>query len=118
MLPYHSIFVCSVYIRPVSHPDKYIKHAESVQQLLDMAAPCDTIIVMGLPDLVWDFDEDVNGFLPINASTDQELAVVESLLSKGLKQINNLVMRTASCSTLFLWATRTPWYYLNRNLLC
>ncbi|XP_062714186.1 uncharacterized protein LOC134290967 [Aedes albopictus] len=94
MLSYHSIFVCSVYIRPVSHPDKYTKHAESVQQLLDMAAPCDTIIVIGdynLPDLVWDFDKDVNGFLPINASTDQELAVVESLLSKGLKQINDLV---------------------------
>ncbi|XP_062556831.1 uncharacterized protein LOC134221658 [Armigeres subalbatus] len=94
MLPHESICLCCIYIRPRSPADIYAKHGESLVRLLELADPRDTMIVMGdynLPNLAWEFDDEVHGFLPLNASSEQELAVVESLLPTGLQQINDLV---------------------------
>jgi len=93
MLQSQSIFLCCVYIRLESDPIVYTRHAESVQQILDLAESSDTVLVLGdykLPYLVWTFDDDVNGYLPINASAEQEIALTEPMLAVGLCQINDL----------------------------
>ncbi|XP_062538333.1 uncharacterized protein LOC134206619 [Armigeres subalbatus] len=94
ILPQFSLYVSCIYIRPNSCPDIYTKHADSISQILNRADPCDVIVCLGdynLPNLVWYFDDEINGYLPINASTEQELALPESLLSSGLHQINDLM---------------------------
>ncbi|KAL1400898.1 hypothetical protein pipiens_007045, partial [Culex pipiens pipiens] len=58
-----------------------------------MAGLRDLVLVVGdynLPALTWFFDDDTQSFLPINASADQEVLLMESMLSSGLLQINNL----------------------------
>ncbi|XP_055623163.1 uncharacterized protein LOC129766609 [Toxorhynchites rutilus septentrionalis] len=94
ILPRFSLFICSIYIRPNSHVDTYARHVESIHQIQQMANPDDVIVILGdynLPNLVWTFDDDFNSFLPLNASTEQELALVEPTLSSGLYQINDLL---------------------------
>lgn len=58
-----------------------------------MVSSSDTIVVVGdynLPHLNWSFDLDINGYLPTNASAEQEIAFVESMLATGIQQIFNL----------------------------
>lgn len=88
------IFLCTVYLPPNSDPALYETHSTCVQQLTSLARACDKMIVLGdynLPGLCWQYDEDMNCFLPINASTESELALVESMLPTGLQQQNHFV---------------------------
>lgn len=94
VLPHLSVYICCVYIRPNSHPDIYTKHVESVDQVLKEVNAHDIILCLGdynLPNLTWRFDEDLSGFLPTNVSTEQEIALVEPMLSTGLYQINDVL---------------------------
>ena len=89
----HTVYVCCIYIRPNSSPDVYASHGTAVQELLDLSTRDDSIIVTGdynLPHLSWTFDVDLNGFIPLNASSEQELALTENVVSTGLLQICSL----------------------------
>lgn len=76
-------------------------------------------MVMGdynLPHLSWNYEEDVLGFLPLNASSEQELVAVESLLSTGLKQIKYAVNSNGKLLALYLSVHQIPMNCLNRSL--
>ena len=88
------IFICAVYLPPNSDPVHYETHTAGIQQLTSLAKDCDKLIVLGdynLPNLCWRYDDEMNCFLPTNASTEPELALVESMLLTGLQQQNNFV---------------------------
>ena len=92
-LPLQTLFLCCVYIRPVSDPAVYTTHASAVQQVIDLSKQSDSILVVGdynLPNLIWFHDDDTDSLLPINASSEQEVTLVESMLSLGLIQVNEL----------------------------
>lgn len=77
----HHILVCCIYIRPNSDPDIYVSHGAAVQELLDLSTHDDSVIVTGdynLPHLSWYFDDDLNCLIPLNASSEQELAKMSS----------------------------------------
>ncbi|KAL1374797.1 hypothetical protein pipiens_017885, partial [Culex pipiens pipiens] len=80
-------------VAKASNIDVYQLHTGAVQQILGMAGVRDLVLVVGdynLPALTWFFDDDTHSFLPINASAEQEVLLLESMLSCGLLQINNL----------------------------
>ncbi|XP_055589233.1 uncharacterized protein LOC129741518 [Uranotaenia lowii] len=88
------IYLCCVYFRPNSETSLYASHMSALDHIMNIATSQDIIIVAGdynLPNLNWSFDEDSNGFLPVNASTEQELAVIESTIASGLSQMCSLV---------------------------
>ncbi|KAL1378995.1 hypothetical protein pipiens_015226 [Culex pipiens pipiens] len=90
----HIVYVCCIYIRPNGPPEVYASHGTAVQELLDLSTHDDSIIVTGdynLPHLSWTFDDDVNGFIPLNASSEQELALTENVVATGLLQICSLM---------------------------
>lgn len=83
-------FVCGIYLRPRSKPECYIQHSKAIQQILNAAATCDFVLVVGdynLPYLSWCFDENIGGLLPTKASSKQQLESAERLVASGLKQI-------------------------------
>ncbi|KAL1396447.1 hypothetical protein pipiens_010503 [Culex pipiens pipiens] len=89
----HHILVCCIYIRPNSDPDIYVSHGAAVQELLDLSTHDDSVIVTGdynLPHLSWYFDDDLNCLIPLNASSEQELALTENVISTGLQQVCSL----------------------------
>ncbi|XP_055622326.1 uncharacterized protein LOC129765905 [Toxorhynchites rutilus septentrionalis] len=88
-----TIYICGIYIRPNSHPDVYTMHSNAVCDISDRALDTDSIVVVGdynLPYLSWTFDEDINSYLPSNASTEAELVFTETMAASGLHQINTL----------------------------
>lgn len=88
-----TVYVCGIYLRPNSQPALYSSHSTAIQQLCERMSGSDTIVVVGdynLPQLIWQEDEDVNGLLPSNASSEQEIVLVESTIASGLHQINSL----------------------------
>lgn len=90
-LPTRSVYVCSIYLRPNSSADLYLAHSAAIDTISDQLDDSDVVIVLGdynLPYLTWQLDEDLNGYIPINASSEQELALTESLLAYGLLQVN------------------------------
>ncbi|XP_039433577.1 uncharacterized protein LOC120415988 [Culex pipiens pallens] len=92
-LPLQTLFVCCVYIRPVSDPATYATHAAAVQQVIDLSKESDSVLVVGdynLPNLIWYHDDDTDSLLPVNASSEQEVTLVESMLPLGLTQENDL----------------------------
>ena len=92
-LPKQSIYVCCVYIRPNSDPTVYSQHASCVQELCELADTADTVIALGdynLPRLTWELDTDMNSYIPTNASSEQEIALTQSILACGLQQIQDV----------------------------
>lgn len=90
-LPHYSLVLSCIYIRPNSHPDIYMLHGNCLQRTIADSAEQDIVVALGdynLPLLSWNFDEDVGGLLPTNASSDSEFALTESMLTCGLQQIN------------------------------
>ncbi|XP_055643865.1 uncharacterized protein LOC129780031 [Toxorhynchites rutilus septentrionalis] len=68
-------------------------HSNAVCDICDRALDTDSIVVVGdynLPYLSWTFDEDINSYLPSNASTEAELVFTETIAASGLHQINTL----------------------------
>lgn len=63
-----------------------------MERNLDKNGYSDTVVILGESSLLHFnliFDEDLNGFLLNNGSSEQELAVVEPMIATGLRQINN-----------------------------
>ncbi|XP_053686135.1 uncharacterized protein LOC128735676 [Sabethes cyaneus] len=92
-LPMQSVYICCVYIRPNSDPLVYSDHASCVQQLCDIAKSTDAVIALGdynLPMLSWEFDADMHCYIPINASSEQEIVLTQSILACGLQQIQDI----------------------------
>lgn len=84
-----SLYVVAVYIPRRSNSDLHAAHSSAIQQIVDTMS--DTIMSLGdynLPNLNWQLDEDINGYVPSNASSEQELTLVETVFASGLQQIN------------------------------
>ncbi|XP_053691644.1 uncharacterized protein LOC128740148 [Sabethes cyaneus] len=76
-----NIFICAVFLPPNSDPVLYERHAACTQQLSLLAKDRDKTIVLGdynLPHLRWDYDDEMNCFLPMIASAESELDKLES----------------------------------------
>ena len=87
------LIACCVYLPPNSEPALYELHAQCVQKLVDEESERNLVLIVGdynLPHLSWVRDECLNCMLPINASSEQGMVLVESVLSTGLFQINNV----------------------------
>lgn len=92
-LPMQAIYICCVYIRPNSAPSIYADHASCVQQLCDIAKSTDTVVALGdynLPMLSWELDADMHCYIPINASSEPEIVLTQSILACGLQQIQDI----------------------------
>lgn len=92
-LPMQSVYICCVYLRPNSDCAMYSNHASCVQELCELAETTDTVIVLGdynLPRLSWQFDADMNSYIPTNASSEQEIALTQSILACGLQQVQDV----------------------------
>ncbi|XP_062713513.1 uncharacterized protein LOC134290394 [Aedes albopictus] len=66
----------------------------AAQSIADHAAENDVILILGdynLPRLKWCFDDDINGYLTMNASSEPELILVDSMSTCGLVQLNPFV---------------------------
>ncbi|XP_055590807.1 uncharacterized protein LOC129742888 [Uranotaenia lowii] len=88
-----NVYFCCAYFRPNSETAMYASHMSALEFLTNMISSNDIIVLAGdynLPNLLWTFDEDADGFLPVNASTEQELAVIESTIACGLSQMCSL----------------------------
>ncbi|XP_055614870.1 uncharacterized protein LOC129761181 [Toxorhynchites rutilus septentrionalis] len=92
-LLYRTLYITAIYLRPLSSPALYTSHTNALQTIMDGCSSKDVILALGdyiLPPLSWVIDENMNGYLPSNASTEQELALTEPMLSLGLTQVNSL----------------------------
>lgn len=90
LLPTKTVYVCGIYLRPNSDSGRYIAHSNCVHEIVSKASNDDSVLLLGdynLPRLIWSFDNDVGSYLPTNASSEEELAFTESMLSSGLQQI-------------------------------
>ncbi|XP_055615629.1 uncharacterized protein LOC129761849 [Toxorhynchites rutilus septentrionalis] len=88
-----SLYVVGIYLRPSSNASKYIAHTNAIQDVCDNSTNADIVLALGdynLPDLRWKFDEDIIGYLPVNASTEQEIMLTEAMSAIGLVQMNGL----------------------------
>lgn len=87
------LFVCAIYLPPNSETSLYGQHSACIENLLELAGDCGRVLVVGdynLPQLCWMQDDDNNSLLPVNASSEQELALVETVVGSGLCQINDM----------------------------
>lgn len=85
-----AIYICCIYLRPNSNPCLYSNHASSIQEMLESSDSSDSIVVVGdynLPHLQWQLDTDLNSYIPLNASSEQEISLCETVLPCGLHQI-------------------------------
>lgn len=92
-LAIRSLIIVAIYLRPNSIPASYTAHTNAIQALCDMVSDTDIILALGdynLPNLQWQFDEDINGYLPTNASTEQDVILTESFSTSGLIQLNSI----------------------------
>lgn len=89
----YDIIVCSIYLHPNSELALYKQHAACIQQLLDVTDDRSAVLVIGdnnLPHLCWVLDEDLNLWIPANASSEQEITLIESFVTYVLSQENYL----------------------------
>ncbi|XP_055613896.1 uncharacterized protein LOC129760288 [Uranotaenia lowii] len=87
------LYLSCIYLRPNSSIRNYEMHFSEVQQIMKLTTARDSVIVVGdynFPHLQWSFDQDINSYLPINASSEAEILMTEMLLSAGLYQQCNI----------------------------
>lgn len=86
-----SLYVCGIYLPPNSQTALYASHSSAIQQLCENSSEQDMIVVVGdfnLPRLTWERDDDINALLPSNASSEQEIVLVETMVASSLHQVN------------------------------
>ncbi|XP_055622923.1 uncharacterized protein LOC129766419 [Toxorhynchites rutilus septentrionalis] len=91
---FRCLYLVVIYLPPNSCADLYSAHANAVQHIVNLASTTDIIVSVGdfnLPNLRWQLDEDVNGFIPSNVSSEHEQALIETMFTSGLQQINRYV---------------------------
>lgn len=67
---------------------------ECINELHNRLSDGNRVVVLGdynLPLLRWCFDDDIGCFIPMNASSEQELSLVENVVASGLQQVNHLI---------------------------
>lgn len=72
---FRSLYIVAVYLPPNSNADLYLAHANAVQSIVNRTTSADIIVSLGdfnLPNLQWVLDDDINGFIPSNVSSEQE----------------------------------------------
>lgn len=87
-----SLYIITIYIPPNSSADRYSAHANAVQGLVNSVSADDIVLSVGdfnLPNLRWQMDDELNGYIPSNASSEQEKSLIETLFATGLRQVNN-----------------------------
>ena len=92
-MPNFRLLLCSIYLPPNSDLPLYERHVACVQNLVDLAGERDAVLVVGdynLPQLCWTHDEILNCMVPTNASSEQEIVLVESVIGNGLFQVNDI----------------------------
>lgn len=75
-LPSKSVYVCCIYISPNSDSSIYDQHASCIREVCEKASINDTIVLLGdynLPHLIWSYDDEINAYLPTNASSESEI---------------------------------------------
>ena len=90
--PNRSLYIIAVYLPPNTHADLYSTHAQAVQHLTYGASEADIVLSLGdfnLPNLRWQLDDDVNGYIPTNVTSDQEQSLVETMFAIGLRQVSD-----------------------------
>ncbi|XP_062541343.1 uncharacterized protein LOC134209375 [Armigeres subalbatus] len=95
-LPHSSVHIFGIYLRPNSDYELYATHYTVVQSVIDKSFVYDVFLLLGdynLPHLQWIFDDDINGYLATNASSEQEISLSEAISTCGLVQINPFVNR-------------------------
>ena len=55
-LGFHSIYICCIYLRPNSDPELYTAQSNAIHEVLNMANPADTVVVLGD---CWSLDHDM-----------------------------------------------------------
>lgn len=88
-----SLVVCAIYLPPNTELELYEQHATCINDLYSQIGARDRVVVLGdynLPFLNWHLDDDVSSFIPVNASSEQELSLVENVIASGLQQVNCL----------------------------
>ncbi|XP_055597714.1 uncharacterized protein LOC129747493 [Uranotaenia lowii] len=94
-LQHRSVYLFSIYFRLNSETSLNTSHMSTLDYILNTATCQDFVVVAGdynLPNLHWSYDEDANEVLPVNASTEQELAVIESTIACSLLNVNGRVL--------------------------
>lgn len=86
-----NMYIFAVYIRSKHETEKFLEFAETVK--LIPYEENDIVIVCGdfnQPGIKWIKAEDGEYYLPINVTTDGEIAVVDTMLNCGFHQMCNL----------------------------
>ncbi|XP_062539007.1 uncharacterized protein LOC134207301 [Armigeres subalbatus] len=69
----------------------YSTHVDAVQSIIEQSSESDIILSIGgfnLPNLHWQLDHDINGYVPSNMSTDPERILIETLFATSMRQMN------------------------------
>nr|XP_029713615.1 uncharacterized protein LOC115257802 [Aedes albopictus] len=94
-----SLYIISVYLPPSTHVDLYATHANAVQNIVSQASDADIVLSLGdfnLPKLCWELDDDINGYIPSNISSEKEQFLTETMFATGLRQINSFVSKNGN----------------------
>lgn len=89
-----SISIVALYLPPSSHVDLYSIHTNAVQHVTNRVGDDDVTLTLGdfnLQNLQRHMDDETNGYIPSNVSSDQEKSLIENLLCIGLRQVNDFL---------------------------
>lgn len=70
-----SLYIIAIYLPPSTQADLYSVHTDAVQHVTNRAGEDDVILSLGdfnLRNLQWHLDDEINGYIPSNISSDQE----------------------------------------------
>lgn len=87
------IYIIGLYIPPRSPSEVYTKYTNCLYNVISKLNVDDNVLVLGdfnLPKVKWLVDDDVNCVIPYNVTSDVESICIDSILSFGLVQINNV----------------------------
>jgi Reverse transcriptase (RNA-dependent DNA polymerase) len=92
-----NIFLFAVYIRSVQETEKFMLFADIVKKI--PYSENDSVIVCGdfnQPGINWIKADDGDYFLPMNITSESEIAVCDTMLDSGMHQMCNLVNRAGN----------------------
>lgn len=87
------IYVCGVYIPPNSEHEVYTRYTQCLFNISSSTNMSDNVLILGdfnLPKVKWVYDVDVNYAIPGNVTSTVEISCIDSILSYGFVQINDV----------------------------
>lgn len=88
-----SINVIGLYIPPNSETEVYTKYTQCLFKISSSTNIDDNVLILGdfnLPNVKWVYDVDVNYIIPCNVTSTVETSCIDSILSYGFIQINDV----------------------------